>query len=347
MKLLLQLNFDTSLPQIVCSCCTDRVKSFYDFYRVVLDNQENLKILIFDDETFEEEEANVEVFAQEISVKTEQQSNVCKVRQKPTWDVERISKFIAFRCDECPSEQLPDFIEWRNHMKICHDTDNPSYVCCETKLTTEKSFLTHINKFHDLTKKRRFSCAICMRKFNHKAQIEKHMRVHLRHVPDGYQCKKCPETFMLVTHWRTHQLLHMPNASDNEILFPCKKCPEEFATIKLLQAHLRNQHKQKFLCDLCAEVFYMKFALSEHIRKTHMPNPRAYKCPQCEVAFLNKGNLRNHIKLLHTKKGVYPCDKCDKVLVTERQLKNHTQYTHKLDRNFPCKYCQKGKYSNF
>lgn len=335
-KFLLQLNSDANLPQIVCSYCTNHVNSYYEYHRKVLENQEKLQGLVYEEECFEEE-PKIEVFTEEIVIKSSKQAN------KPNWDVDRISKFITFRCDTC-FEPSMDFLEWKSHMTLLHDDETPSYVCCGTKLTTERSFLTHINKCHDPAKKGLLSCAICLKEFQRKAQIEAHMRVHIRKVPNGYQCKKCPETFLMVRHWRAHQLLHEPNSSMKDILFPCKKCSNEYLTMKLLQAHLRNDHKKKFLCELCAKVFNIKFSLTEHVRKTHSTeNPRKEKCPHCATTFLTKSHLKSHINLLHTGKGVYPCDKCDKVAVTEKQLKNHVQYTHQMDRNFKCKYCHKGK----
>lgn len=283
---------------------------------------------------------DIDVFKEEI-----QEPKFETVKHKPNWDVDRISKFIEFRCDICPSlKLLSDYSNWKNHMKIDHNDDNPIFICCDSKLRTERALLTHVNKFHDNTRKRRFKCSICLKEFEHKSQIRTHMRVHQRHVEDGYQCKKCPETFLRGTHWRTHQLVHVKNATLDDILFPCKQCPKELATYKDLKAHVRHKHKKKFLCDLCAQVFYIKFQLKVHIRKFHMPEPlNKEKCTHCGNTFLNKSNLNSHIKLMHTGKGRFPCDKCDKIAITEKQLQKHDQFTHQMNRTFQCKFCPKGR----
>lgn len=328
------------------------MKSFYGYHQEVLENQKKLLEVV---QYEEEDEVIAEIIdfkeepedLPEPKIEIEMEPKKVTVRKRES-DEERISKFILFNCDLCETvEDVSRYSDWRSHMKVCHDKENPVFTCCDSQIHTKRALLLHVNRNHDPDRPRRFSCAICLKEFRHKAQIRTHMRVHQRHDEDGYHCKKCPEVFYKGNHWQTHQLVHMPHLTIKDIPFPCKKCPREFPTKKDLQWHLRHEHKQTFMCHLCAETFYIKHQLKVHAARVHVPvRERNEKCPKCELVFYTKGNLKDHIKLVHTAPGEYPCDKCDKVLITEYQLQRHKAFTHETDRKYKCSFCEKGKKLN-
>ncbi|XP_063698594.1 zinc finger protein 567-like [Culicoides brevitarsis] len=343
-----EMTRDPKLSQIVCKYCAERIKSFNQYCEEVRQNQTKVQYMKMDvdepEDFFTEpvlnikEEEEQEIYTEKILV--EHRPKVVK------FNIDRISRFIDFVCEICTSQtHFKGFLPWKSHMKDVHGNDQPTYSCCDVKLINERSFMVHINRYHDpvSSDKLLFECAICLKRFKHKARIRAHMQVHIRHDENGYKCKKCDERFYKSIHWRTHQLLHEPNARLEDILFPCRKCPLEFSSSKDIQVHMRNDHKKNFLCDLCAEVFHAKFVLQEHVRMTHSgpENRRAFQCPHCGNAFLRKNNLTNHISLMHTQTGIYPCNQCDKIAITEKQLKNHIAFTHKTDRRFVCTFCQK------
>ncbi|KAJ8984632.1 hypothetical protein NQ317_009860 [Molorchus minor] len=57
---------------------------------------------------------------------------------------------------------------------------------------------------------------------------------------------------------------------------------------------------------------------------------KPFKCPHCDRAFTQSGNLNNHIRL-HTDEKPFKCHFCDKAFVQSGNLSSHIRNNHKFE----------------
>jgi KRAB domain-containing zinc finger protein len=78
--------------------------------------------------------------------------------------------------------------------------------------------------------------------------------------------------------------------------------------------------------------------LRNHIKHAHTETNRTFICDICSSIYQNKGSLKVHYDLVHTKKGFFPCPTCGKIFDVEHWLKEHLKKVHG-PKNHACPYC--------
>ncbi|XP_061518309.1 zinc finger protein 227 [Anopheles gambiae] len=131
------------------------------------------------------------------------------------------------------------------------------------------------------------------------------------------------------------------------------------------QTPAEHADQQQYVCEVCSKSFKIRHHLLVH-RHTHvdshaptadMLHERAdfngatagaggaggkpsYSCPKCPKAFVNKGNLLNHLET-HTHEKSYACDICTKTFKYNVQLRLHMRI-HTGERPHKCEICNRG-----
>jgi KRAB domain-containing zinc finger protein len=106
--------------------------------------------------------------------------------------------------------------------------------------------------------KKRFSCAVCEKRFGTQQQLRKHERTHSGEKP--FSCVICNRAFSLASTLVTHT---------GEKPFQCVICNRSFSVLSALVTHKRTHTGEKpFQCAICNQAFSQSTHLTRHTR-TH------------------------------------------------------------------------------
>jgi len=193
-----------------------------------------------------------------------------------------------------------------------------------------------------------FSCPVCLKKYETKAILSKHMVTHL----GEFKCDPCNHLFPSRSDLEEHvQKVHsmcLTNDQENKQTsgqirrgFMCNKCDEVFRWRTDLRRHSEVVHGQKMSdlvpCSVCNKLIVAK-RLNEHIKSVHC-NEKPFACQQCDKKFGKPSELRNHVRS-HTGERPFKCDICNATFAYSHILTRHKKY-HQGAKNFPCKFCDK------
>ncbi|KAL1129437.1 hypothetical protein AAG570_013963 [Ranatra chinensis] len=118
-------------------------------------------------------------------------------------------------------------------------------------------------------KRNGFSCLECGRRYVHKSNLLRHIRV---------ECGKRPN-------------------------LECPLCPKMFAYKQKLHLHIFRVHRsdkravQK--CDECGKVYKNKQSLVQHVKEQHWDPQPKYCCQFCDYRGKRKHHLQSHIISRH------------------------------------------------
>ncbi|XP_069611035.1 zinc finger protein 585A-like [Ranitomeya imitator] len=226
---------------------------------------------------------------------------------------------------------------------------------------------------------KKFSCALCLKRFNRKSYLVPHQRLRKGMVP--FSCPQCRKYFATKSNLVKH-----PNIHTEEKQLTCSKCGKCFIEKSVLTKH-QKCHKQKmlFLCSKCGKGFPNQSQLIHH-RKIHTEEKtfsyskigqtftkkhdlvghrrtrskceecmrtksklvqhqdlhlgeKRFSCPDCEICFSKKLDLVKH-KKSHTGCKPFSCLECGESFTKDAKLISH-QRSHEGENQFSCSECGK------
>ncbi|XP_035713759.1 zinc finger protein 708 [Folsomia candida] len=154
-----------------------------------------------------------------------------------------------------------------------------------------------------------------------------------------WECLECSKTFKTKRNLEMHVFTHDPNAK-----VKCEICGKISKNPPSLSSHMALLHtdRERPSCKICHRVFFSAQRLQSHIDTFHSTRERPrFQCeyPGCEITYLSKGSLRQHVKTEHAENPVrFPCSLCGKEFKTRAELGRHIP-THTTEKPYNCSTC--------
>lgn len=109
----------------------------------------------------------------------------------------------------------------------------------------------------------------------------------------------------------------------------CKICQKQFDTIKKYYNHKAKIHRDKLQCDQCDLQFVFKHKLREHIETVHMGmpkikiiRPKKFQCDVCSMQFTELRILNEHTNI-HNDIRPFVCEFCSEAFHNSANLRYH------------------------
>lgn len=360
---------------MVCRPCNDKLRSFYEYYLFVLENQKqqvqvqenvlpkqepqpdaiflpnqskstkvikcepDIGNMIQEDEGSCEEDVGRDSDSSDEVLVKKRVVKAVKVKKGKLSRVKRemSSKLKPFKskCDLDSQEEQEDILIQKYFTFVCDQCETPPTI------TSYRDFKKHMSERHKI-KKRFFCCDI---EFSTRKTIIRHCQDH----ENPITCMQCSFTALNKIQFLQHMAdvhdvkLKMPVKKHDVALYTCNECGKQLIgkhKIKghLLQVHFHNVH----ICETCAVVYKTHNSLQNHIKREHLgiKEPRR-QCPQCGN-WVQESSLPTHIKNHQIERIKLSCKICSKEFMGKKNLQRHVREKH-TERafKFRCTFCAK------
>ncbi|NXJ82007.1 ZN592 protein, partial [Trogon melanurus] len=182
----------------------------------------------------------------------------------------------------------------------------------------------------------RLTCQVCQMMLPNQCSFCAHQRIHAHKSP--YCCPECGAVCRSA-YFQTHVKENCLHYS-RKVGFRCIHCGVVFTTLAMLKMHIQEKHCEVFhKCSFCPMAFKSAESTtahmtSQHPAEPHKPTQLIYKC-SCETVFNKKRLLQEHFQQ-NTKKllvGVFKCPQCQLVYMQKQQLMQHVKGVHGIPQN--------------
>ena len=268
---------------------------------------------------------------------------------------------IKNQCPFCKmtfsDDELPKHLKMHETaaLKRQEENERPGVTCkrCYLHFPDKEALYAHIASVHGPDQMHQ--CKDCGEVFQIKYQLrlhrtEMHKRGRKSHEETGGKKKEevHSDSGPGVTCRRCY--LHFPDKSALYVhiagvhgtgqMHQCKDCDERFQTKHQLRIHRLEMHKRSHMpcvydCVRCDLVFLTPSGLEEH-ELTHEEEKSAYRCKDCDQAYMDKASLIIHRNNVHKENGLN-CDFCGGAFFTKKDLDKH-KFSH-MECDYSCKDC--------
>lgn len=134
--------------------------------------------------------------------------------------------------------------------------------------------------------------------------------------------------------------------------FPCHLCEYIGKKECHLEYHIKRNHSQKLICDICDKQFGYNWDLKRHREQVHAD--ASFFCHICSKAYKVKKSFDEHLRSHEDGyvKSRFPCPECDKTFSAKQVLDNHIKFKHlgvkqKEKQRYLCQTCGQEFYHKY
>ncbi|KAM3968985.1 uncharacterized protein ACR2FA_002894 [Aphomia sociella] len=224
------------------------------------------------------------------------------------------------RCKLCFNIMPED--SYLEHLKLNHEDDIHECQQCDHISYSTIALETHTKKKHGDPQ-----CIMCLKHFK-----EADLKIH----KCKYGCLDCREIPCIHYKYLVSYREQMMNQATKIMCLDCDYvCPKREA----LLGHVNREHldHHPFTCAHCAQQFYSKVTLRNHLNRFHRER---FVCQFCDLDFKNKATFDEHVEICKWIKRQFKCDICTTSFHTDEELSNHKNAKH-TGGMFPCTLCNR------
>ena len=180
-----------------------------------------------------------------------------------------------------------------------------------------------------------YHCEFC----DHKCKNKHALRAHVRRTHEGktapyIKCSLCEQSFQ----YRASLNVHIQTVHEKKKLFACELCSQKFGRRGTLNLHIRNVH-QKLYCKKSSDKIYTctcgKKMITEQGLKLHVKNScgkgKNILCPVCKEVFESFSSRMKHFAVAHPQRTIYDCSFCNSKYLEKSQLRQHLKNRHEKE----------------
>nr|XP_027215695.1 zinc finger protein 236-like [Penaeus vannamei] len=226
-------------------------------------------------------------------------------------------------CPEC-DKTFRRLASFKAHLAVHEEDETVTCEICQEEFVSLSQLEPHYQRHRDGTdglgahKKSSLDCKECGAEFTNQGLLKHHMKVH----------KKVKK----ITQTKPRRRLADRCKFENK----CQECGKNFIKPSQLIRHMRiHTGERPFKCTHpgCDRAFNQRYTMLIHM-DIHT-GKKAYKCEFCNRDFVQKSNLRCHIKRVHPVilAGVhmFECDECSCVFKSSGSLSAHKSRAHSTE----------------
>ncbi|KAF5294410.1 hypothetical protein FQA39_LY13395 [Lamprigera yunnana] len=183
-------------------------------------------------------------------------------------------------------------------------------------------------------------CAVCSKDADTKANLMKHMELH---IGSPITCLKCRCAFNNRASYDWHILYYCNRRKKSATRkSKCSQCFKEFVSRNHLAQHQAGHRRNN--CTHCNAVLAKRPDLIRHLLKEHniKLGRRSFKCNNCERTYVKQRSLFYHLQQQHLKTK-FICLDCGHVSNFANEHENHVE-AHEEKKHWQCSKC-KDKFS--
>ncbi|XP_052801310.1 zinc finger protein 208-like [Mya arenaria] len=177
------------------------------------------------------------------------------------------------------------------------------------------------NRIHSSV--RPFKCETCGKMFKRMVNLKQHIPTHEEVKP--YYCDQCGKGFVLPSQLK----IHIMSNHSGERPHKCLHCGKAFVTVFRLNRHSLKHNERQTQCDTCGKQFLNAYNLSCHIKNLHKKEKR-HTCTICRKQFSTNYQLKCHL-IKHAGVRPFTCPLCPQDFVEKKELRRHLKIRHNKD----------------
>ncbi|KAF2905145.1 hypothetical protein ILUMI_01020 [Ignelater luminosus] len=309
-----EVSEDDKLPAKVCAECIVNINLCYNFRRVIINSDLELK----DRYAFlKKEQCEIEI--NDINEES---------------DAEDSYKINIVKYENASSEYVDEEVEEADDLYVDTSTNNDKSKIELATLTkninvsesdTNINVIKRIHSNKSSSKNKLYKCDKCNFESTERRKYKNHEQNHLMKI-----CNICGK-FISAPNMRKHITTH----TDQPVA--CKECGKICKNNESLRGHVIIHKGINRKCKICGEAYTERAAYVAHMKTHKTIEEKTARCPLCDKLLYGKQGLKKHIRS-HTGERPYPCEFCKKGFSSSHALKTHRRQ-HTNERPYKCALC--------